>query len=541
MKNNIIITCYTCFLFLFSSCDSFLEEYSQDLSKVESYTDLDEVLLGEAYLPVGRIWSANSMLQVENKYFQTAHYMSDELTVFSWDDRGDINGVQDEMFGWHTWQQDVGLNAEGSSRNAEDEDWNKAYHCINICNMVIDAIDEQHAANEEQKLEKSRIKGEAHFLRALYYFTLVNMYGKPYSPENLSAPSIPIKLSPVVEDKEYTTNTVGETYNQILKDLDEADTCLINTTIKNRPYRADITAVYLLKSRTYLYMQNWKKAYEYAQKVLAKNDNLLDLNTLSSESGDVLTKSSPETIFSMGGHLLASSIYQQRRFSYGKWVACPVYTISDDLASAFREGENDLRMQYYIMKDIIGGGWDFTGYMNAWVFKKVAGWENLGYKEVSDQFLFRTAEAYLNAAEAAAYMGEEGTARTLLKALRDKRLINSTMPTESGESLVTLIREERQCELCLEGHRWYDLRRYLVCEKYPYSKTITHYYTSFDYNGPLYTKRYMLETNDPAYTLALPKEVLDFQNNLGTNHRPTRTSTDYTPEEPDDVTPPVQE
>ena len=538
MKKILGIFCIT---LLLGSCSSFLEEYSQDLSKVESYTDLDEVLLGEAYLPVGRNWSANSMLQVENKYFQTAHYMSDELTVFSWDDRGDINGVQDEMFGWHTWQQDVGLNAEGSSRNAEDEDWNKAYHCINICNMVIDAIDEQHAANEEQKLEKSRIKGEAHFLRALYYFTLVNMYGKPYSPENLSAPSIPIKLSPVVEDKEYTTNTVGETYNQILKDLDEADTCLINTTIKNRPYRADITAVYLLKSRTYLYMQNWKKAYEYAQKVLAKNDNLLDLNTLSSESGDVLTKSSPETIFSMGGHLLASSIYQQRRFSYGKWVACPVYTISDDLASAFREGENDLRMQYYIMKDIIGGGWDFTGYMNAWVFKKVAGWENLGYKEVSDQFLFRTAEAYLNAAEAAAYMGEEGTARTLLKALRDKRLINSTMPTESGESLVTLIREERQCELCLEGHRWYDLRRYLVCEKYPYSKTITHYYTSFDYNGPLYTKRYMLETNDPAYTLALPKEVLDFQNNLGTNHRPTRTSTDYTPEEPDDVTPPVQE
>ena len=538
MKKILGIFCIT---LLLGSCSSFLEEYSQDLSKVESYTDLDEVLLGEAYLPVGRIWSANSMLQVENKYFQTAHYMSDELTVFSWDDRGDINGVQDEMFGWHTWQQDVGLNAEGSSRNAEDEDWNKAYHCINICNMVIDAIDEQHAANEEQKLEKSRIKGEAHFLRALYYFTLVNMYGKPYSPENLSAPSIPIKLSPVVEDKEYTTNTVGETYNQILKDLDEADTCLINTTIKNRPYRADITAVYLLKSRTYLYMQNWKKAYEYAQKALAKNDNLLDLNTLSSESGDVLTKSSPETIFSMGGHLLASSIYQQRRFSYGKWVACPVYTISDDLVSAFKEGENDLRMQYYIMKDIIGGGWNFTGYMNAWVFKKVAGWENLGYKEVSDQFLFRTAEAYLNAAEAAAYMGEEGTARTLLKALRDKRLINSTMPTESGESLVTLIREERQCELCLEGHRWYDLRRYLVCEKYPYSKTITHYYTSFDYNGPLYTKRYMLETNDPAYTLALPKEVLDFQNNLGTNHRPTRTSTDYTPEEPDDVTPPVQE
>ncbi|MFR7809538.1 MAG: RagB/SusD family nutrient uptake outer membrane protein [Butyricimonas faecihominis] len=155
-----------------------------------------------------------------------------------------------------------------------------------------------------------------------------------------------------------------------------------------------------------------------------------------------------------------------------------------------------------------------------------------------DQFLFRTAEAYLNAA-GRAYMGEEGTARTLLKALRDKRLINSTMPTESGESLVTLIREERQCELCLEGHRWYDLRRYLVCEKYPYSKTITHYYTTLI--TTVRCTRNVTCLKPMIRTLALPKEVLDFQNNLGTNHRPTRTSTDYTPEEPDDVTPPVQE
>ena len=78
MKKILGIFCIT---LLLGSCSSFLEEYSQDLSKVESYTDLDEVLLGEAYLPVGRIWSANSMLKVENKYFQTAHYMSDEYSA----------------------------------------------------------------------------------------------------------------------------------------------------------------------------------------------------------------------------------------------------------------------------------------------------------------------------------------------------------------------------------------------------------------------------------------------------------------------------
>lgn len=119
----------------------------------------------------------------------------------------------------------------------------------------------------------------------------------------------------------------------------------------------------------------------------------------------------------MGGHLLASSIYQQRRFSYGKWVACPVYTISDDLVSAFREGENDLRMQYYIMKDIIGGGWDFTGYMNAWVFKKVAGWENLGYKEVSDQFLFRTARSVFKCRRGRGLHGRRGNSQNPVESI----------------------------------------------------------------------------------------------------------------------------
>ena len=38
-------------------------------------------------------------------------------------------------------------------------------------------------------------------------------------------------------------------------------------------------------------------------------------------------------------------------------------------------------------------------------------------------------------------------------------MIDSRPITESGESLVTLIRAERQRELCLEGHRWFDLVR----------------------------------------------------------------------------------
>ena len=507
---------------LLGSCSNFLEEYSQDLAMVTNYTDLDEVLLGNGYLPVGRIWIESYANNRENYYFQTAHYMSDELTKYIPNNRGEIHHLQEDIFGWHTWQQDVGLSFDGTQRAAEDEDWNQAYHGINTCNMVLNAIDEQKAENEEQELEKNRIKGEAAFLRALYYFQLVNLYGKPYCAENLSAPSVPLKLTPVIEDRDYTCNTVEDVYRQIIADLNLADTCLVNAKVKNHPYRADITAVYLLKSRVYLYMQNWEDALKYAQKVLAKNNQLLNLNSFSGDR-EVLSKSSPETIFSMGGHLLANMIYSERGSSGSRWDALPVYLISDDLAAAYTEGENDLRTQYYIRKESVGGGSAQTPYTDEWVFCKIFGWE-LDYKEVSDNFLFRTAEAYLNAAEAAAILGDENTARTLLKTLRDNRLVDSRAITEQGAELIDFIRQERQCELCLEGHRWFDLRRYMVCESYPYSKRIIHSYVEYndDRDEALNILQYALEEGDAAYTLALPKEVLNFQNTLGNNQRPNR-------------------
>ena len=521
-----------CAAFMLGSCSDFLEEYSQDLSKVETYTDLDEVLMGEGYLPVGEYDVSYGGLADGVRCFQSIHFMSDELVNYINSKSGDYAGILDEMFGYHTWQQVVGLSFDRSTTYAEDGDLNQTYKSINVCNMVLDAIDEQKAENEEQELEKSRIKGEAAFLRALYYFELVNLYGKPYCEANLSSPSVPIKLSPVVEDMDYTCNTVEEVYGQIVEDLNLADTCLVNAKVKNHPYRADITAVYLLKSRVYLYMQDWEKALEYAQKTLEKNSGLLDLNSFS--GGEVLSKTSPETIFSMGGHLLSTSIQRDHGInSWGEYANVPVYVMSDDLINAFDEGDNDLRTKYYITKDTVGSdGYSPIPFTVEWTFRKVYGWE-VEKKDVSDSFLFRTAEAYLNGAEAAAILGDEATARALLKTLRDNRMADSRAITESGQALVDLIRMERQRELCLEGHRWFDLRRYMVRNPYTYTKEIVHYYTEYDseYSDgqPVQTWSYKLEANDEAYTLALPQEIRDFQPTVGTNNRPARAGSSYTP------------
>ncbi|MFR5657574.1 MAG: hypothetical protein ACLUDU_06025 [Butyricimonas faecihominis] len=75
--------------------------------------------------------------------------------------------------------------------------------------------------------------------------------------------------------------------------------------------------------------------------------------------------------------------------------------------------------------------------------------------------------------------------------------------------------------VCLEGHR-FDLRRYMVNEKYPYSKVIEHKYAEFypyfsDANKALsYSPMFIMLIvwrRTVTYTLALPK-VRDFQNLL---------------------------
>lgn len=520
MKKIFIICCMAG---LFSACSHFLKEYSQDLAKVESLSDLDEVLLGKGYMPVGRFEIQEGMGTPTpvSTFFQATHHMSDEL-AFNRQMRYSAPGnIQTQMYGWYTWQQSVGLSYEGNARTAENRDWKQAYSCINICNMVLVSADELSARNSKEELQKSRIRGEAHFLRALYYFTLGNLYGEPYCTKNLNAPAVPVKLTEYVEDKNYTVNTVEEVYAQVLADLGEAENHLKDNEVKNHPYRADITAVYLLKSRVYLYMQNWKKALEYANRALEKRNGLLDLNTYTA-GGEVFTKASPEMVFCMGGYALAGYVYYHR----AEGENYPTYLVSEDLSSAFTEGDNDWRTQYYIMKEQIGGMYTDYIYTDAWVLSKVKGWE-AGYKESSDHFMFRTAEAYLNAAEAAAYSGDEATARTMLKTLRDNRLKESGEVTEAGEDLIKLIRRERQCELCFEGHRWFDLRRYTVCEKFPWSKEITHQYIKYvtDWSWMMQPAEMVtckLEEYDKAYTLSLPKEVLDFQNTLETHQRPVR-------------------
>lgn len=533
MKQLIHILTAVCGIVLFGSCSHFLEEYSQDTYYVQSWTDLDELLIGDAYL---QTMGSNDASRTSNiGWF--LQFISDEMEEQGNDYGGDhvLFDTNEKVFGYYTWQQRVGTTQDFAGYLAENGTWTEIYRLINVSNNIIQSVEEVPQATAEEKEGSMRVKGEAHFLRGLYYFWLVNLYGKPYNAATASTDlGVPLKTEEKVNDIEYQRNTVQEVYDQVLADLSVAHECLSQTTPKNTIYRADSTAVNLLLSRVYLYMQNWQKAVDYANLVIKAKPALTDINSMEPYSG-FLSKSSKETIFSMGGNDTQCNMdYAYQSFRVSK----DLYDSHDD---------DDLRKSqwYWAFDNFIGytkvaeGTNASETYRNPesalfYYYAYQYGWE--GQKcPVSGLFLFRTAEAYLNKAEAEAYLGNEAEARSAVNTLRKNRYKQGAdyEITSSGESLATAIRDERRKELALEGHRWFDLRRYMVCEKYPYSKSITHNYTYYTDRGETtktQTYVFTLEANDPAYTLPIPQEVIEYNTGMKQNERPWREYTVITPD-----------
>ena len=195
--------------------------------------------------------------------------------------------------------------------------------------------------------------------------------------------------------------------------------------------------------------------------------------------------------------------------------------MSQELYNAFDpEHSHDLRLQYYVGQKEDG----------TLLYKKMQLQSYMYTPEMSDIFLLRTSEAYLNLAEAAACAGDETSAHKALNALRSKRIEQayfneSEVNALTGENLVQFIRDERFRELCLEGHRWFDLRRYRVAAKYPEKITLTHIMTARNYDTDeiLWKRKFVLLSDDPAWVLPLPREEVDKNTSMGNNPRNERT------------------
>lgn len=513
-------------LTMLSSCQSdFLKEYSQDMSRAQTPTDLNELMMGDCLLPLGLASNRNSTYTIDNPNYAVLHFMGDELQEnISTPGRPDFLRESETYFPYFCWQQDTYRDYKGASTMTSDEAnyWNLAYEKIDRCNMVISAEKDVTCDNDVDRALLRHVMGETHFLRATYYYMLVNLYGKPYAPQTAaSTPGVPIKVSANVEDKEFQRASVADVYQQILADLDEAEKDLSDVTTPENIYHVGLDAVYIFRSRVALYMQDWSQAADYATKALQLNNYLQMVAGWASNTEYPISSANKEVVFSNGASCFGNLVftYPQRKNSSWDDPYSPAFEVSDHLVSLF--SANDGRRKAYITNE------DDLDY-HRWSYHKINNsYKHLGvYNTVSDVFSLRTAEAYLNLAEADAELGKDAEACQYLNKLRDSRIQNNTAVSLSGKEQISFIREERERELCFEGHRWFDLRRYSIDTKYPQTTTIEHTFSTYTLMGyenkRQETRFYRLLPNDDAYTLDIPYNVRNFQKSIGSNSRPAR-------------------
>ena len=454
------------------SCGDFLEEVSQDEFEPKTTEAFRELLNGEGY-------------NFSSSVNPLTYMMDDDVESVSTSSWDDIQRIQQELY---TWQPDFYSfqDEEGTYTSSNKDVYKNLYELIMACNIVNEYID----GSQGTDADKAIVRAEALSLRAFYYLQLVNLYAYPYNDKDhdpSTALGVPLVLASEVFDEGEPRSTVKKVYDQIAADIEQACDLFGQDKTNRGVFRISYTAAHLLASRIYLYMENWDKVIEHATYALETAPELADLNNYTIDNtynptNGVISRNFPETIF-LGGYRAISG-------SYGL-MGTP-FNVSSDLFNSY--ADNDLRIGTYLM--------EASSYLP---------YNYMLLKSSSEQeYAWRTSELYLNRAEAYIELYMDGDQAAGQKAVDDLNTLLSKryrdyepLTLKPADELLELYREERRKELCFEGFRWFDLRRYGM----PQLEHIL-----IDQNGN--STRYILKEKDPSYVLPLPDNALEHNSNL---------------------------
>lgn len=518
MKTKILFSLII-FSIITSGCGSFLKERSQNSAYVETVGDLNELIVGGGYLRGNFMYDESSAempsnwnsVKITDGSFMFIHLLDDDSDQFL-HSNNQSNDVCPAAFSkaLHTWQSIPFIDIKGVE--FPDNQWASVYSRIALVNSILHQLSEMSVPEKDFDLAR-KVKGEALFIRALNYFWLANVYARPYCKATADKDlCIPLKTDAGVVGGYFARTPMNKVYNQIVADLEGAAASLEGLTQKTK-YRADEMAAYALLSRVHLYMEEYQKAIDCADKVILSQQYMVrDLN-YHDNSGNFTALNSPETIFSQGASLM---FFLQTPASMNNLYANS-YRSSQDLLSSFND--DDLRLSAFFLN----AHYTHTEKNRCIKFRNKAD----GF--VSDIFLIRYPEVILNKAEAQALLRREIEAKATLKELMGKRYNLAPEISAAGDDFVSYVRDERRRELCFEGHRWFDLRRYAVNRVVPFQKEIVHYYYESVNNitrpvGYYTLKRYSEDAS--CYMLPIPKAEIEYNKGMLTNEiRPERDIT----------------
>lgn len=353
-----------------------------------------------------------------------------------------------------------------SSNYAIQNVWAQYYSTLANINLTLEKFSNTSFADSSQNALLQQYKGEWLLTRAHLYNELMIRWAKAYNPATAASDlGVPLLLSFNLQGKPSRA-TSQEVYNQVLQDISEAKNLLSQKTGEQGATTLTLDAVYALEARVKLNIQDWEGAYQAAKFIIDSNRYALystedDLRTMwvNDQTQEVIF----HTFMSKPDELGASPI----GFSYLNYSAStneytPQYIPSKWVIEMYDDADIRKNIYFANLPVNIGG----TSYTDLYVVNKFPGNPELFTSATTNYYhshkIFRLAELYLIAAEAASYTpanATEADALTALNTLRQARGL-SALTGVSGTTLTQEIKNERFRELAFEGFRLFDLKRW---------------------------------------------------------------------------------
>ncbi|KAA0992858.1 RagB/SusD family nutrient uptake outer membrane protein [Dyadobacter aurulentus] len=330
--------------------------------------------------------------------------------------------------------------------------WSTCFATIARSNNILSRLE----SVEMPDAQKKQFRGEALFLRAYGYFYLVRLFG------NVPIVDVAFRGPGEIMNFDMSRKPVSEVYNVITSDLTEAATLLTGVTLPSKS-QASTGAAKTLLGKVYLTTKQYDLAKTALKEVIDSKAYSLhpDYKKLFTNGNDEL----PESIFEikyMSGNVgegnQFSSIFTPARFDMaifpGNMQGSGRVLPTPQVAKSYEKG--DLRRPASIGDSVL---------LNTGKYEK----EIYGLKFVDfttgivgdggiNFTALRYADVLLMYSEALNETNATVEALTYINMVRSR----AGVPALAGLSKANLalaLEKERQVELFLEGHRWFDLVR----------------------------------------------------------------------------------
>jgi len=354
--------------------------------------------------------------------------------------------------------------------------WGSAYKIINRANVVLDRVP---AITMDPAL-RTRVLGEAHFLRALAYFDLVRCFGDVplIEHEVKSLDGLRVSRTPaaqvqalIVSDLQEAISGLPPSYSgadvgRVTRGAAQALLAKVYLTAKDWTNAAQL-AGQVMASQRYTLLPNWKDNFKIATKI-TNSESIFEINydgVLDPGAGSV------HTLFSLPSGFPGGDAYG-------------LMTVAPSLAALFDSGDTRGLHGTFITtpyKDALGDsvswtdppanlGPAFNKYLDETDFENMH--TRAWVKQANDWIVLRYADVLLMYAEAV-NEGGTATAGTAEAALSLVRVRAGRVPVSGLSQGVfrDLVRLERRREFVFEGQRFFDLVRWGVLDSAIRAKT----------------------------------------------------------------------